>query len=210
MLNEKEKRLLYFIFKEINERGYPPSIREMMRVINVTSLRGVTYHLEELQRKGYIQRERTSRSIKLLQRSFFEMKINHTTREGDTVSVPFVGSIAAGNPVFAFEDCSETISIPRSIASNNENIFALRVEGDSMIGDHILDGDVIIIKRQNYAINGDIVVAIINDEATLKRYYQENNYFKLQPSNPKYSPIIIKENLNINGVMIGLMRVLKN
>jgi repressor LexA len=206
MLNQKEKKLLNFIAEEINTKGYPPSIREMMDIIAVSSLRGVTYHLDELQRKGYLLRERKSRSITILDRARNEISSMPDDIAKKWTLVPYIGNIAAGNPIEAIEYATEHIPVSSILAKNEHGYFALRVNGDSMILDHILDNDIVIIKIQNTAKNGDIVVAIIDNSATLKRFYRENNYYRLQPSNPDYEPIIIYGNLIINGVMVGLIR----
>jgi len=205
MLSDKEKKLLSFIISEMEGKGYPPTIREMMDVIGVKSLRGVTYHLEELQKKSYIHRERLSRSITILPRAFSfsnELSIRNSNSE---TTIPVLGKIAAGNPIFAQEEFSDFVTIPSTITKNGKNHYALRISGDSMTGDHILNKDIVIIRRQNFAANGEIVVAIINEEATIKRFFKESGYYRLQPSNPDYEPILTKE-LTIGGVMVGLIR----
>lgn len=203
MLNDKETKLLAFIVSEMEEKGYPPSIREMMEAIGVKSLRGVTYHLDELQKKSYIHRERKSRSISLLPRAY-SLKSEYESRSTEK-AVPILGKVAAGNPIFAEEEITDYIVVPKSITKNNNNHYALRVSGDSMIGDHILNHDIVIIRRQNFASNGEIVIAVINDYATIKRFFKESGYYRLQPSNPDYEPIITKD-IEISGVMVGLIR----
>jgi repressor LexA len=198
--------LLEYIVKEVNEKGYQPTIRDMMKIINVKSLRGVTYHLDELQRKGYIIKERLSRGIAIQDRAFYELSLGSQTNKIENVSIPLIGRIAAGNPIVAYEEYSEKISISSEIAKNSFDYFGLWVEGDSMIEDHIQEGDIVIIKKQNYARNGQIIAAVVNDSTTLKRFYQKNGLFILQPANSKYEPIIIKDNLTINGVLVGLIR----
>ena len=203
MLCEKEKLLLKFIISEIKERGFPPTIREMREVISVKSLRGVTYHLDELQRKNYIHRERLSRGITILPRAF--ALGDDDTLFDTAVSVPIIGKVAAGNPIYIYENFNESISVPFSIAKNKKDYYALEITGDSMIGDNIMNKDIVVIKKQNYACNGQIVVAVIGEEATIKRFYKEKENFRLQPSNPEFEPIYVKE-LIINGIMVGLIR----
>jgi repressor LexA len=178
----------------------------MMKIISVKSLRGVTYHLDELQRKGYIHRERLSRSISILDRTFYELGYPLKDKGNENISIPLLGRIAAGKPIYAYEEFSETISVPKAIAKNTKDYFALYVEGESMIEDHIIEGDIVIIKRQDYARNGQIIAAIINDSTTLKRFYMKNDFFILQPANSKFEPIILKEDLIISGVLVGLIR----
>ena len=203
MLCEKEKLLLKFILSEMKEKGFPPTIREMRGVINVKSLRGVTYHLDELQKKNYIHRERLSRGITILPRAF--ALSDDDSLSDAAISIPIIGKVAAGNPIYTYENFSELISVPCSIARNKKDYYALQVGGDSMIGDNIMDKDIVVIKKQNYANDGQIVVAVINEEATIKRFYKEKKCFRLQPSNPEFEPIYVKE-LIINGVMVGLIR----
>jgi repressor LexA len=205
MLSEKERTLLKFIISEMEEKGYPPTIREMMEVINVKSLRGVTYHLDELQKKSYIHRERLSRSITILPRTLSLSDEIATSKKSNEITIPIIGKVAAGNPIFVEEEFTDNISVPASLARNSKEYYALRVSGDSMVGDHILNRDIVVIRKQNFASVGEIVVAVINDSATLKRYFKENGYYRLQPSNPDYEPIITRE-LVINGVMVGLIR----
>jgi repressor LexA len=205
MLSEKEKALLKFIISEMEEKGYPPTIREMMEVIGVKSLRGVTYHLDELQKKSYIHRERLSRSITILPRAFSFKDEIVLTKNASGISIPVIGKVAAGNPIFTYEEFNDQISVPESLAKNTKDYYALRVSGDSMIGDSILNKDIVVIKKQNYASNGEIVVAVINEEATIKRFFKESDYYRLQPSNPNYEPILTQE-LVISGVMVGLIR----
>jgi repressor LexA len=205
MLSEKETALLKFIISEMEEKGYPPTIREMMEVINVKSLRGVTYHLEELQKKSYIHRERLSRSITILPRAISLKDEISVPKQSNEVTIPILGKVAAGNPIFTEEDFNDNISVPAGMAKNRKEYYALRVSGDSMIGDHILNKDIVVIRKQNYASDGEIVVALINDSATLKRFFKENGYYRLQPSNRDFLPILTKE-LTINGVMVGLIR----
>jgi len=207
MLCEKEKLLLKFILSEMKEKGFPPTIREMKEVINVKSLRGVTYHLDELQKKNYIHRERLSRGITILPRAFTLTDYDNLSEAA--ISIPVIGKVAAGNPIYTYENFNELISVPCSIAKNKKDYYALEIRGDSMIGDNIMDKDIVVIKKQNYANNGQIVVAVINEEATIKRFYKEKECFRLQPSNPEFEPIYVKE-LIINGIMVGLIRNLIN
>ncbi len=209
MLSEKERSLLTFIISELEEKGYPPTIREMMEVIGVKSLRGVTYHLDELQKKSYIHRERLSRSITILPRAYSIKDESNQKKQSGEILIPILGKIAAGNPIFTQEEFNDFINVPVTMAKDPKTHYALRISGDSMLGDHIMNKDIVVIRKQNYASEGEIIVAIINDEATIKRFYKESECFRLQPSNPEYAPIFTKD-LVIGGVMIGLIRNFNN
>ncbi|MHB9035200.1 MAG: transcriptional repressor LexA [Armatimonadota bacterium] len=164
------------------EKGYPPSIRELRPILGISSLRGVTIHLDALERKGWIQRESTSRSIRLL------APMPDSPAMTPLASIPLLGNISAGLPLLAVENVESYVSVPTGFAGESDDMFALKVRGDSMIGDHILDGDTIIVRSRNAAEHGDIVVALVDDEVTVKRLGPEN------------------EKLRILGVVVGLTR----
>ena len=200
-LTARQREVLDAIRNYAWERGYPPSIRELGKLLGIRSLRGVTIHLDALQKKGWIERESTSRSIRIL------LPVPSAAGSAQAVSVPLLGTIAAGRPLLAVENVESYISIPTEIESQGDELFALQVQGDSMIGDHILDGDTIIVKNQGHAENGDVVAALIDDEATVKRLDSKSSPAMLVPSNPNYDPInVVKEEVRILGTVVGLIR----
>ena len=196
MINEKEltpkqKEVLQLIRLKIRETGYPPTVRELCQALGVHSSATAFKYLKILEKKGYITREKEkTRAISL-------------TRQ--TRNLPLVGQVAAGNPLLALQENTDVIPIPEEL-SGNENSFLVRVEGDSMIGDHILNGDYVMVNPQSNADNGDIVIALLNqEEVTVKRIYKKRTHITLQPSNPAYRPIISK-NVTILGKVIGIVR----
>lgn len=198
-LTARQAEVLDAIRDYLIEKGYPPSIRELGKIVGIASLRGVTIHLDALERKGWIRRERTSRSIRILGPS--------PAGAPPARQIPLLGAIAAGAPLLAAENVESYITAPPETASASEEAFALRVRGDSMIGDGILDGDVIVVRSQDSADHGDIVAALIGDEATVKRLDLNSRPPRLTPSNPDYEPIEIdREDVRILGKVTGLLR----
>jgi repressor LexA len=194
-LSLKQIEILEFIKNEFLNKGYPPSVREICKAVDLKSTSTVHSHLGKLEQKGYIRRDPTKpRAIEILD----EIPTKRIT------SVPIVGNVTAGKPILAFENIEDTFPLPDEIIKD-DNVFMLKVHGDSMIDAGILDGDYVIVRQQNDAINGDIVVALIGDEATVKRFYKEENYIKLKPENQFMSPIISKD-VMILGKVIGLFR----
>lgn len=187
-------RTFQLIQKKIKESGYPPTVREICKAIGVTSSATAHKYLTILEERGYISREKErSRAIKI---------------RPQTKKVPVVGSVAAGEPLWALKDITEIIPIPEELSGSEES-FMVKVEGDSMIGDHILDGDYVMVKPQQDADNGDIVIALLNqEEVTVKRLYKKDNQIILQPSNPLYKPINTKDVI-ILGKVIGILRKFK-
>ncbi len=197
-LTARQREVLDAIIDYQARKGYMPSIRELGKALGISSLRGVTIHLDALERKGYIERESTSRSIKVLEGS---------SDSGPQVFVPLLGSIAAGLPLLAVENVESYVPIPAEIARNGKDLFALRVRGDSMIDDAILHGDTIIVRSQPSADHGDIVAALIGDEATVKRLDSVSRPARLLPANPSYLPIDLdREDARILGKVVGLLR----
>jgi len=197
-LTARQRQVLDAIVDYRAERGYLPSIRELRRMLGVSSLRGVTIHLDALERKGWIERESTSRSIRVLgpERSW-----------GHFRSIPLLGTIAAGVPLLAVGNVEGHIPFPADMVGRSDELFALRVRGDSMLGDHILDGDLVIVERRQTAENGQIVAALIGDEATVKRLDMRSTPPRLLPSNPAYEPIALdSEDSRILGRVVGLIR----
>ena len=182
----QQKEILEYIKQEILNKGYPPAVREICEAVNLKSTSSVHSHLETLEKNGYIRRDPTKpRAIEIIDDSF-----NLTRRE--VVNVPMVGSVAAGQPILAVENITSYFPIPAEFMPNAES-FMLRVKGESMINAGIFDGDNVLVKRQSTASNGDIVVALVDDSATVKTFYKEDGYYRLQPENDSMDPIIVKE-----------------
>lgn len=197
-LTERQREVIDAIREYQARKGYPPSIRELGKALGISSLRGVTIHLDAIEKKGYLERESTSRSIRLLDGS---------GSAGVQVSVPLLGSIAAGLPLLAVENVESYVPVSAELASNAKELFALRVRGDSMIGDAILDGDTIIVHSQQSADHGDIIAALLGEEATVKRLDSMSKPARLLPSNPDYEPIKLdREDARILGKVVGLVR----
>ena len=199
-ISSKQKEILEYIKQEILNKGYPPAVREICEAVNLKSTSSVHSHLETLEKNGYIRRDPTKpRAIEIIDDSF-----NLTRRE--VVNVPMVGSVAAGQPILAVENITSYFPIPAEFMPNAES-FMLRVKGESMINAGIFDGDNVLVKRQSTASNGDIVVALVDDSATVKTFYKEDGYYRLQPENDSMDPIIVKE-CSILGKVFGIMRFL--
>jgi len=210
-LTERQQEVFNFIVGYIDDKGYPPTIREMQVGLDIGSLRGVTIHLEALHKKGYIERlsskngPRTSRGIRVLAR------LNERSRdmENGVLRLPLIGTIAAGVPLLATQNIEDIIPVPTSLLrSSSQECFLLRVQGESMTGAHILPGDLVIILPQLTAENGDIVAARIGEEATVKKFYRHGNRIELQAMNPNYAPIPLRksDNASIIGKVVGLLR----
>ena len=199
-LTARQRNVLEFIIKHVTQHGYPPSIREMGAEFDIKSLRGVTVHLDALERKGFIRRERSSRGITIL-------RPNADASRGELVSVPILGTIAAGVPLLAVENREGELLVPRSMLGTADSAFALHVKGDSMVDAHILPGDTVIIRPQQTADEGDLVAALIGDEATVKRLRLQDGRAMLVAANPAYEPIPMQEkDGGLIGKVIGLMR----
>ena len=197
-ISKQQKEILEYIKSQILERGYPPAVREICEAVNLKSTSSVHSHLETLEKNGYIHRDPTKpRAIEILDDSF-----NLTRRE--MVNVPIVGRVAAGEPILAQENIENYFPIPTEFMPNNQT-FLLKVKGESMINAGILDGDMVLVEQTPSASNGDMVVALIEDGATVKTFYKEEGIFRLQPENDTMDPIIVKE-LTILGKVIGVFR----
>lgn len=195
----KQQEILDFIKKFIIERGFPPSVREICEAVNLNSTSTVHSHLEALEEKGYIRRDGAkSRTIELVDDQFNLMR-------REVSNVPMVGTITAGQPILAVENLNGYFPIPVDYLPNSQT-FMLKVKGESMINAGILDGDQIIVKQQNTANNGDMVVALIDDSATVKTFYKEKGHYRLQPENDTMEPIIV-DHCEILGVVVGLFRM---
>ena len=209
-LSKREKSILNFIEKQMNINGYPPSVREIGIAVGLKSTATVHGYLEKLDYKGYIKKQdRKGRTLKLLKGGAEEDKeIIDPTKEfyiqRELINVPIVGKITAGEPILAVENITDTFPIPVDFVGNSES-FMLVVRGESMIEAGILDGDFILIKRQKAASNGQIVVAMIGEEATVKTFYKEKDYIRLQPENSTMEPIIVPT-CEILGKVAGVFR----
>ena len=200
-ISKKQLEILEYIKSQILERGFPPAVREICEAVNLKSTSSVHSHLETLEKNGYIRRDPTKpRAIEILDDSF-----NLTRRE--MVNVPIVGQVAAGEPILAQENIENYFPIPTEFMPNNQT-FLLKVKGESMINAGILDGDMVLVEQASTASNGDMVVALIEDGATVKTFYKEEGIFRLQPENDFMDPIIVKE-VTILGKVIGVFRFFK-
>ena len=198
-ISDKQKEILEFIKSEILNRGYPPSVRDICTAVNLKSTSSVHAHLETLEKNGYIRRDPTKpRAIEIIDDNF-----NLTRRE--VVNVPLIGQVAAGQPLLAVENITGYFPIPAEFIPKEE-VFMLNVKGESMVNAGIYDGDQIIVKQQSTASNGEIVVALVDDSATVKRFYKENGHIRLQPENDFMEPIIV-DSCEIIGKVIGLIRI---
>ena len=199
-LTKRQELILQYILDYIQKEGFPPSIREIGRDFQIGSLRGVTVHLDALERKNYITRANTPRSIRVIHPAY--------QASNKVIMLPLVGSIAAGTPIEAQEHIEDMIPVPYEMVRNVDKAFLLRVRGDSMIGDGILPRDLVVIKPQKTANHGDLVAAMLGDEATVKRiHFDSNKNVKLMPSNPAYQPIEVdREDSMVIGKVVGLIR----
>ncbi len=198
-LTKRQQLILNYVMEYVQREGYPPSIREIGRDFDIGSLRGVTVHLDALERKGYISRSNTPRSIKVIHPSL--------QTSNRVVMLPLVGSIAAGIPITAQEDIEDLIAVPSEMVRNIQDAFLLRVKGDSMSGEGIMPRDLVVVKPQQSANHGDLVAALLGDEATVKRISFDRSGVRLLPSNPNYEPIEVKQDdARIIGKIVGLLR----
>jgi len=207
-LNKREKAILKFIEKEVLTNGYPPSVREIGKAVGLKSTATVHGYIAKLEEKGYIKKEsQKGRTLKLLKggvagQTKIEEKPVYSGKE--MVDVPVIGKITAGEPILAFENVTDTFPIPLDFVGNSES-FMLIVRGESMIEAGILSGDYILVRKQNTVENGEIAVALIEDEATVKTFYKEKDHIRLQPENSTMDPIIVP-NCEILGKVIGVFR----
>lgn len=197
-ITKKQEEILNYIKNEILERGFPPAVREICQAVGLKSTSSVHSHLESLEKNGYIRRDPTKpRAIEILDESFQMLR-------REMVNVPVVGTVAAGQPILAEQNIDNYFPIPSEYMPN-EQTFILKVKGESMINAGILDGDSVLVMQQSTADNGDIVVALIEDSATVKTYYKEDGYYRLQPENDAMDPIIV-DDCQILGKVFGVFR----
>lgn len=198
-LTSKQNAVLDFLKKSIAKNGFPPTVREICSALGLSSPATAHAHLETLEKKGYIKKGNSkNRAIELL--------VDNEYVESDIINVPLLGKVTAGSPIEAIEMPDEYFTLPAYLIPTHKEVFTLRVQGTSMINIGIHDGDIVIVQRQQTANNGDVVVAMTEDnEVTLKTFYKENGYFRLQPENDTMDPIIL-DKVYIVGKAIGLYR----
>lgn len=203
-LSSRQKAILDFIKAEVKDKGYPPSVREIGEAVGLASSSTVHGHLARLEKKGFIRRDPTKpRAIEILDEEFFQ---SSQLEPAYSVRVPVLGKVTAGQPITAVENVDEYFPLPERYAHESESIYMLTIQGDSMIEAGIHDGDYVIVRQQSTARNGDIVVAMTDEnEATVKRFFKEKNYFRLQPENSSMEPIILSD-VTILGKVIGVFR----
>ncbi|NLD15999.1 MAG: transcriptional repressor LexA [Tissierellia bacterium] len=199
-LNQKEMEILFFIKKIIETQGFSPTVREICKGVGLKSPSSVHGYLERLEAKGYIEKSAMKNRTVIIKNQDSDMML----AKKQTVDIPIIGRVAAGSPILASENIEDTFPIPTNLAENKD-LFMLKVFGESMINIGILDGDYVLIEKRSTAKNGDIVLALIDDSATIKRFFKENGSFRLQPENDNMDPIITND-LEILGHVIGLYR----
>ncbi len=207
-ISSKQINILKFIYKSCQQVGYPPTVREIAEGVNLSSSATVYTHLKKLEKNNYIKRKSSKPRAIELQEKTLDLFAKDEIKPGkslNTINVPLVGNVAAGTPILAEENIEDYIPISSDFISGNNEVFILKVRGDSMIDAGIFDRDYIIVKKQNTAINGEIVVALMEDEATVKRFFKTDKFVKLMAENKKMEPIITK-NVSIIGKVIGLVR----
>jgi repressor LexA len=216
ILTDRQQAILSFISQSIEERGYPPTLREIGEHFGIRSTNGVNDHLRALEKKGHLQREDLkSRALRPVGAPQSTTSSTLGVGRGDPrlediVEVPVIGRVAAGLPLLAVENVQDTVHVDKFFIGQTREVFALRVKGESMIEDGIFDGDYIFVKKQLQASRGDIVVAMINDEATVKRYYPEGDSIRFQPANAAMQPIVVRKkdfkSVNLIGIVVGVYR----
>lgn len=209
-INKREKAILKYIEKQYEQNGYAPSVREIGKAVGLSSTATVHNYLSKLVEKGYLKKvNKRGRTLQVIkggksQEDKNQIKLKEMYGGKEMVEVPVIGNITAGEPILAIENVTDTFPIPLDFVGNSES-FMLIVRGESMIEAGILDGDYILVKRQNTASNGQIVVALIEDEATVKTFYKEKDHIRLQPENSSMDPIIVP-NCEILGKVAGVFR----
>lgn len=206
VLTDRQRDILEFITQSINQRGYPPTLREIGTHFGIRSTNGVNDHLRALEKKGYLQREDLkSRALRPVAASGRPLEPST-----EVVDIPLLGRVAAGVPLLAVENVEDTVRVDRFFIGQTREVFALRVKGDSMIEDGIFDGDYIFVRKQLHANRGDTVVAMIEGEATVKRYHPEGDVIRFLPANAKMQPIVVRKrdfkSVHLLGIVIGVYR----
>ena len=206
----RKQRIIQFIAETLRDRGYPPSVREIAVAVDLASTSAVHHHLQALEREGFLERGATrSRALRLTPAARLRAGQSNGVVQAlparQAYALPIIGEIAAGGPIEAYQDASETLNVPETIVASGD-AYVLRVRGDSMIEAHITDGDFVVIRPQQTARNGDIVVAQVEENAvTLKRFFKEKNRIRLQPANDQYPPQFY-DDVRIQGKLIGVIR----
>ncbi|MCQ2510146.1 MAG: transcriptional repressor LexA [Lachnospiraceae bacterium] len=217
-ISKKQQEILDFMKKEILEKGYPPAVRQICEAVNLKSTSSVHAHLESLEKNGYIKKDATKpRAIEILDEDFQEARLRSlglvpessqtATLPTEFTNVPVIGHVAAGQPLLAVESIESYFPMPVDKLPNAET-FMLKVQGESMINAGIFNGDYVLVEKRSTARNGEMIVALIEDSATVKTYYKENGYYRLQPENDYMEPIIVQGELQILGKVIGVFRFL--
>src|SRR3954462_15828167 len=203
-LTDRQRAVLDFISDSIERRGYPPTLREIGVHMGIRSTNGVNDHLKALEKKGYLERE------DLKSRALRPISVDGAGPTGNLVEVPILGRVAAGEPILAVEQAEDTVKVDRFFLGASREVFALKVQGDSMIEAGIYDGDFIFVKKQLTANKGDVVVAMINDEATVKYFHTEADQIVFKPANHRLQPIVVKrrdfKSVNLIGLVVGVYR----
>ncbi|PZX07768.1 SOS-response transcriptional repressor LexA [Psychrobacillus insolitus] len=199
--SKRQEDILAFIKEEVRKKGYPPSVREIGEAVGLASSSTVHGHLARLENKGLIRRDPTKpRAIEILD------NLNPTIEKQSVIHVPLIGKVTAGIPITAIENIEEFFPLPATFGTTEDNLFMLEIMGESMIEAGILNGDYVVVKQQQSANNGEIVVAMTeDDEATVKRFFKESSYFRLQPENSSMEPIIV-DKVSILGKVVGVYR----
>ena len=201
-ISTKQKEILEYIKSEILSRGYPPAVREICEAVNLKSTSSVHSHLETLEKNGFIRRDPTKpRAIEICDDNFQMVRT-------ETASLPVIGTVAAGTPILAEENIDSYFPVPAEIIPNGEPSFVLKVKGDSMINAGIFNGDQIFVQQCSTARNGDLIVALVEDSATVKTFYKEKDHIRLQPENDDMEPIIV-DDCQILGKVFGVFRYFK-
>ena len=194
---DKQREIYEFIKEQVKEKGYPPSVREICSAVGLKSTSTVHGHLKRLENKGLLRRDPTKpRAIEL---------VHESLNKKEMLNIPIVGTVTAGQPILAVENIEDTFAIPVNFINSNKELFMLKIQGESMIDAGIMDEDWVIVEKSNSAENGEIIVALIENEATVKRFYKENNYIRLQPENKAMKPIFVND-CKVIGKIIGLFR----
>ena len=214
-ISKKQQMILDYMKEQIMERGFPPSVREIGEAVGLKSTSSVHAHLEALEKNGYIKKDATKpRAIEIVDEEFRQKRQKGLQAAEDMMnaseyaSVPMIGRVAAGEPLLAVEQVEGYFPIPVNRLPNEET-FLLTVQGDSMVNVGIFDGDFVLVEKTESARNGEIVVALVDDSATVKTFYKEDGYYRLQPENDYMDPIIVRGPLQILGKVIGVMRFFK-
>jgi len=202
---DKQQQLLDFIRKYVDENGYPPTVREMCHAVKVNSTSTIAYHLAKLEEDGCIRKNpNKNRALEVIDKTPQFSKVIPTTDTNGLTAIPMLGVITAGEPILAVENCEEYFMVSPNLF-RGDGLFMLTVKGESMINAGIYNGDQIIVRQCSYADNGEIVAALIDGSATVKRFYKEDGHYRLQPENDTMSPIIVDE-VQILGKVVGLVR----